>query len=703
MILRVGSRTGGTLTLAQELGKGGEGSVFALAETNDWVAKVYHPDTRTPQRQEKLAAMLANPPVDPGRGASEPYVSIAWPSALLFDVHGFAGFVMPRLKHSINLYTVFNPSLRRRQLPRWDWRHLHQTASNVAAAVHAIHARGHVIGDVNQKNFMVSPKGLVTVVDTDSFQVRAPSGRVYVCPVGVPDYTPHELSGKNLAKVTRSVEHDAFGLGVLMFQILMEGFHPFTGAPVNPADSFGGEVFLKAIRLGLFPHLVNPRLKPPPAAPLFGELNPRLQQLFRRCFVDGHTWHAARPSAREWHEALVATHPALQRCSQVPQHWYGRHVTLCPWCLREDRRRGRTTPPAASRPLPPPRPPAAPARAAPSPRAAAATSRASPTRGGTNPRGSGGPNNVWLFVVLAGTLLYVLSRLQQTPAAHDQRPGAGAAFADAMVPVAAGAFWMGCNPRSAAPCAADEQPGGTLNLPAFAIDRTEVTVAAYAKCVEHGACETIGLQLPYYGDREQLQDAWSCNWGRTDRSAHPINCLDWEQARAYCTWVGKRLPTEAEWEKAARGTDGRSYPWGNVGVGAGTYSWVEYLIGWVARYVVRSLDINVSRYLPWLQLNIADHSLKSRFPNLPSVAGYDDGFVATSPVATFASGASPYGAFDMLGNVWEWVDAPPGASSIRAIRGGSWMDPPGRARVSNREWESAAARAGTIGFRCARE
>jgi formylglycine-generating enzyme len=123
------------------------------------------------------------------------------------------------------------------------------------------------------------------------------------------------------------------------------------------------------------------------------------------------------------------------------------------------------------------------------------------------------------------------------------------------VPVAAGAFDMGCNSSVDTECATNESPKHNVTLAAFAIDKTEVTVSQYKACVDGGG---LGCTTP--------DNTTNCNWGVADRGNHPINCVDWAQAAAYCAWVDKRLPTEAEWEKAARGTDGRKYPWGNTSI-----------------------------------------------------------------------------------------------------------------------------------------
>ena len=117
----------------------------------------------------------------------------------------------------------------------------------------------------------------------------------------------------------------------------------------------------------------------------------------------------------------------------------------------------------------------------------------------------------------------------------------------AEVRVPAGRFFMGCNEKVDDECDDDEKPGRTVSVKTFFIDRTEVTVSAYAECVRAGECSK-----PSTGGY--------CNWGERGREKHPINCVDWNQASKFCAWKGKRLPTEAEWEKAARGTDGRKYP-----------------------------------------------------------------------------------------------------------------------------------------------
>jgi formylglycine-generating enzyme required for sulfatase activity len=213
-----------------------------------------------------------------------------------------------------------------------------------------------------------------------------------------------------------------------------------------------------------------------------------------------------------------------------------------------------------------------------------------------------------------------------------------------MVSVPGGEFIMGCDEQPEGECEEDEKPKRTETVQAFQIDKTEVTVEAYKQCVDAGHCSQLDTNA-----------RGACNWGVSGRERHPINCVDWDEAEAYCAWAGKRLPTSAEWEKAARGTDGRVYPSGET---------------W---------DITTA-----------------------NVYETYDGYKETAPVGSFPSGVSPYGALDMAGNVWEWTADWYRNGETRLIRGGSWVDLPRRARTTRRIGTPPNSRNDDIGFRCAR-
>jgi serine/threonine-protein kinase len=239
-----------------------------------------------------------------------------------------------------------------------------------------------------------------------------------------------------------------------------------------------------------------------------------------------------------------------------------------------------------------------------------------------------------------------------------------------VVYVPAGEFLMGST-EADSEAAEDEKPQHTVHLDAFWIDKTEVSNAQYRQCVEAATC-----RAPTTCDWEEPTND---DGSKTD---HPVVCVSWHDAQAYCQWAGARLPTEAEWEKAARGSGGPIYPWG--------------------------YDFDCSKG------NFDDETQYDDYV-VPGGEGCD-GYVRTAPVGSFPAGASPYGVLDMAGNVWEWVadwyDAdyygasparnPPGpdAGEYRVLRGGSWYPRSGYARAANRGNGNPDYRVTYIGFRC---
>lgn len=335
------------LSPGEKLGSGGEGDVFALPNNSRLVAKVY----KKPEKSHaaKLTEMLANPPVDPM--ASQGHVSIAWPVDLLYSIGTNAhvsGFVMPRIIGLRSISDYYNPRTRVREFPLFHYGYLMRTARNVAAAFRALHARGYVIGDVNESNILVADTSLVTLIDTDSFQVTdSASGFIYRCNFGKPEFTPPELQGCTFAQVNRTPDQDNFGLAILIFLLLMENTHPFDGVYLG-----NGEGLKTAARIknGDFPY-ARSRLvpyRPRPIAPPFAALPPSLQELFRRCFEDGHISPATRPDAGTWQSALEAAESSLQVCGANGQHRFSGHQRDCVWCRRKAQFGGRDPFPSAN-------------------------------------------------------------------------------------------------------------------------------------------------------------------------------------------------------------------------------------------------------------------------------------------------------------------------------------------------------------------
>jgi DNA-binding helix-hairpin-helix protein with protein kinase domain len=208
---------GKLIDLGTALAGGGEGQIYTVSQEPSLVAKIYHKPTS--KYTNKLNLMLANPPNDPAAGQGR--VSIAWPVDLLFVTGGnqqIAGFLMRRVTQVHPIHDFYNPKSRRQHSPFFNYLYLLRTARNLAAAVQSLHASGYVIGDVNESNILLAETALVTLVDTDSFQVRdSQKGVVHRCRVGKPEFTPPELQGKTFSDIDRTPQHDRFGLAVLIF------------------------------------------------------------------------------------------------------------------------------------------------------------------------------------------------------------------------------------------------------------------------------------------------------------------------------------------------------------------------------------------------------------------------------------------------------------------------------------------------------
>lgn len=231
-----------------------------------------------------------------------------------------------------------------------------------------------------------------------------------------------------------------------------------------------------------------------------------------------------------------------------------------------------------------------------------------------------------------------------------------------MALVPGGPFHRGVND----PRGPDEGPERTLRLRDYFLDIHEVSNARFAEFVEATGYVTEAERDPAAVRSWRRPGAD----GLAPSAAHPVVHATWEDAHAYCAWRGRRLPTEAEWEKAARGGDDRQWPWGGT--------------------------LDATRANGW---------------------GDADPYPTTSPVGAFPAGASPYGVLDLAGNVWEWCadwydpDAyiiaaqrdPQGPSTgkLRVARGGSWTNPITVLRTSNRHAVHPSDSGPNLGFRCA--
>ena len=345
------------LTLGDRIGRGGEADIYQVTGRPGWIAKIYSGQLR-PEYPRKLAWMRNHPPDDPTLFLG--HHSLAWPVDLLYDSHrSLVGYLMPQIRDAVLMLEVFNPRLRDKVLPDFDVRYLLRAARNLAGALGALHQRGYVVGDLNESNVLVTPSALITMIDTDSFQVREETrlrAIVHPCPVAKLEYTPPELQGKSFERIQRRPEHDAFGLGVLIFQLLMGGSHPFRGQWQGNGEPPPIE---ERIRSGYFPYAPSPTgpVTPPVNAPTLDILHPLLRANFCRCFINGRQDPRKRPLPEDWSHAIEVAEKALVRCQKG--HYYSSHLAGCPTCIPALARTRR--PPRSARPGPAPRRTAVPA------------------------------------------------------------------------------------------------------------------------------------------------------------------------------------------------------------------------------------------------------------------------------------------------------------------------------------------------------
>lgn len=320
---------GRPVVLENELGRGGEGVVFNVTGRPDVVAKVYHlPPSK--EKADKLVAMA--------NGCTERLRNVAaWPVDTIHDTTTFSvrGFVMHRISRQCDIHVLYGPKTRLRHFPDAGYRFLVHVAANVARAFAVVHDHGHVIGDVNQGGVCVSSQGTVTLVDCDSFQVRAPQ-RVFSCDVGIPIYQPPELqSVRSYHGLARNWNHDNFGLAVLIFQTLFLARHPFAGSYQGDLD-MPIERAIREYRFAYGRDASQRRMKQPPGSLGLGAVSADAAQLFERAFLEAGTQNG-RPSALEWISVLDRLLLELRQCALNSAHAFPKTLALCPLCDIEGR------------------------------------------------------------------------------------------------------------------------------------------------------------------------------------------------------------------------------------------------------------------------------------------------------------------------------------------------------------------------------
>lgn len=280
------------LRVGRELGRGGEGAVYEVADRPDLVAKVYH-RAPGPERSAKLAAMTSLRMDRLLRVA-------AWPVETLHDrpAGPIIGLLMPRITGFKAIHNLYGPKTRLAEYPNANWQFLVHAAANLARAFAVIHDHGHVIGDVNHGNAVVSSKAMVTLIDCDSFQIAA-NGRHYPCEVGVSTHQPPELQGlPSFRGLVRTPNHDNFGLAVLIFQLLMMGRHPFAGRYLGSGDMPIERAILEH-RFAYGGVAASRQMQAPPHTLTLAALSPPVVALLERAFSPEGNRNTGRPAAVE--------------------------------------------------------------------------------------------------------------------------------------------------------------------------------------------------------------------------------------------------------------------------------------------------------------------------------------------------------------------------------------------------------------------
>jgi len=269
---------------------------------------------------------------------------------------------------------------------------------------------------------------------------------------------------------------------------------------------------------------------------------------------------------------------------------------------------------------------------------------------------------ITIGVAIAMIVYFVTARRGESDTAPATAFTTSVVRSDVLVP--SGTAAVGCDPIAATACPDSAWPPHRVKTTAFRIDRNEVTVADYRRCVQATACTVEGVTF----------DNFECNWAEAGRDEHPINCVSWQQADGYCRWARRSLPTEQQWERAALHREGAPFPWGAEE--------------------------------PTCQVTV-----------MTDDEGPGCGRGLTWRVSSRPLGASRVGAVDMAGNVREWVadvyKKPTKAarrprkkddgSIPRVVRGGGWKDGAKSQHVATRWHMLASERAIDVGFRCVRE
>lgn len=316
-----GIATGTQYELGELIARGGEGSVYRLSSHPSKVAKIY---TRQMDqvRLEKLGALIKI-------NNQQLQASSAWPQEVISDgAKRPVGFVMPAVSGGKPLHLFITPSDRLQHAEWLSYADLVAITGNLARAVATFHHFKIVLADINFANFLVLTDGTVRIIDCDSVQIG--SKAKFRSAVAMEEFVPPELQGKRMADVQRTMDHDNYGLAVLIFLLLVMGRHPCSG---NGATPIGVAIANRMHPFG------SKHSKTCPFCILginaLEIVSPEIRALFKRAFDGGGLFSPDRPSAVSWERALAAFRKEMIVCQANPAHAHAPSTTDCPWCRIE--------------------------------------------------------------------------------------------------------------------------------------------------------------------------------------------------------------------------------------------------------------------------------------------------------------------------------------------------------------------------------
>ena len=327
------------VSLGDQVGSGKQGTVYLVDSHPGMVAKVFHEASLDEGTHQKLQAMLSTqPPIT--RCAA---FTIAWPQLVIRGPknHGKTiGYTMSLFPHQHfhEVGAYFNPARRRRLLQNrktgYTYLHLLAIARNLTQAVAHLHAQGHLIGDLNSRNILVSDRAQVALIDTDSYQIHDPrTNSIHPCRVGTPEYMPPNLQGIQLAQAKRTETDDLFSLAIMIYQLLFQGQHPFSGILKKGSQQPELTNIADKIGKGQFIHLGSDQdsYQPTPQSHLIWTDLPLKRQMNATLSKRGGT----ATTAARWMKAIEDATQHIKQCRINPLHsYFGKR--RCTWCRYQE-------------------------------------------------------------------------------------------------------------------------------------------------------------------------------------------------------------------------------------------------------------------------------------------------------------------------------------------------------------------------------